>query len=99
MSLTSKPALLCSRQWWVGREYVGAKSSRALVKDSETWGNVRTCGMWLVRGMRLCVCVEYSYVGTVWDVWLRRVCLGKCGRLLGRGAAHVLTNRSPYDDR
>jgi len=22
VSLTSQPALLCSRQWWVGREYV-----------------------------------------------------------------------------
>ena len=47
------------------------------------------CG-WYVECV--CVCVEYSYVGTVWVVWLRRVCLGKCGRLLGRGAAHVLTN-------
>lgn len=45
------------------------------MKDSETWGNVRTCGMWLVRGMRLCVCVEYSYVGIVWVVWLRRGCV------------------------
>jgi hypothetical protein len=56
VSFTSKPVILCCQQWWAGREYVGAKSSRALVQDSETWDSVRTCGMCLVRGVCLFVC-------------------------------------------
>ena len=58
-------------------------------------------GRWRAR-VRMCTCVRgmwFASMLSLYVVWLRGLQLSTPGRLLGQGAANVLTNRSLCNDK